>query len=176
MPRQIKYYEPEQRRYFEDNLQCMYCGNTNGFFIDLRLRHLIKLSSIGSLIISIDPMIADRVSKGLARNVMTLLEKAANLDKPVIRCANCGNYEAIDNQYQLLEYCWQMGCPGCGVCGEYISLEDLKELCFECIRKHDGQLTDDECGYVCVHYDWGLEQVRAHYNVTLEDFKRELGY
>ncbi len=175
MSRQIKYYEPEQRTYHENNLMCSMCGNSVCFFIDLRLRHVIEVSSSGNLIISIDPKIVDRVSKGLARNVMNLIEKATYLENPVIRCANCQD-GLVDSQYQLLEYCGQLGCFGCPTCGDYQSLDIIKELCFECIRKHDGKISDEECGYICEHYDWGLSHVRDHYNVTLEDFKRELGY
>jgi len=79
-------------------------------------------------------------------------------------------------QERLLDYCWQMGCPGCEICGNYISEEELRSLCNECILGRNGEITEDECSYLCPYHDDGLEQVRMHYDITLDDLKRDLDY
>ena len=167
--RQIKYYGPEDRRYFPENLQCIYCGNTNGFYIDLKLRHKIETGPQG-IIIDFDEKV-QRIFKFLSKNMYNLL----NNGREVIFCANCGD-SYLDNQEVLLEYCFQMGCYGCSVCGNYIEKEELISLCTSCIRERDGDIDDEKCTEVCEHYDYGLKEVRDYYEISLKRLKQDIGY
>jgi len=70
---------------------------------------------------------------GSTLNIDTVLYN----DKQIIHCANCKE-QGVDLQERLLDYCWQTGCPGCDVCGNYIDKDELIETCTECIREHNG--------------------------------------
>ena len=169
MSREIKYYNPDERRYFPENLQCIYCGNTTAFYIDLKLRQKIEPTDQG-IIIDFDDKV-HRIFKYLSQNIYNLLCNG----KEVIHCANCGD-SYLDNQESLMDYCLQMGCYGCSVCGNYIEKEELISLCTTCIRERDGDINDEKCGEVCEHYDYGLKEVRDYYGLSLRKLKEELGY
>ncbi len=169
MKREIKYYRPEDRRYFPGNLQCINCGNTQGFFIDLKLRHKIETGPQG-IFIDFEEKV-QRIFKSLSKNVYNLLDNG----KEVIFCANCRD-TYLGNQEALLDYCWQMGCPGCEVCGNYIEEEDLIDLCITCIKERDGDINEEKCTEVCEHYDYGLGEVRNHHGISLQRLKEEAGY
>ena len=96
-------------------------------------------------------------------------------EPPVIFCANCQE-GYVDSQERLFEWCWQRGCPGCSVCGNYIDKDEMLEICSECIIDHEGQISEDDCNSVCPYYEDGLEEVRMHYDITLDAIKLDLGY
>jgi len=174
--RNPKYYPVEQRRFdVANNLQCSLCGNTTAFCIDLKLRHLVEVQS-GMLVVELQPSMAERVFESLARNIWDIIDQAQNTGREIIRCANCRESETVDLQERLLDYCWQKGCPGCAVCGNYLTEDEVRELCTDCIREHDGQITEDDCLQYCPHYDDGLLAVLEHYHLTLEDLLQEQGY
>ena len=170
MNREIKYYQPEDRRYFPENLQCINCGNTEAFYIDLRLRQSLQNQANGHILIDFDSK-ARKVFKSISENINKIL----NNGREVIFCANCGD-TYLDNQEALLEYCWQTGCPGCDVCGNYIEEEELIDLCITCIRERDGDINEEKCTEVCEHNDYGLGEVRNHYGISLQRLKEEAGY
>ena len=170
MNREVKYYNPDERRYFPENLQCIYCGNTTAFYIDLKLRHRLESTEQG-IVIDFDEKV-HRIFKSLSQNIYNLLCNG----REVIHCANCGD-SYLDNQESLLEYCWQMGCPGCHVCGSYIDKEELIHLCSECIKERDGDINDEKCSEgICEHYEYGLKEVRDYYGLSLKKLKQNLGY
>ncbi len=175
MHRQSKFYPPEERRFFEENIQCVYCGNTTAFNIDLRLRHEISVINSGQLAVSINKTKINRILKTLAKNIQNLIDKAQEHDRAIITCANCKESN-VENQWRLIDYCWQLGCGGCEICANYIEESDLREYCLDCIAETKGSITDEECSYSCPNFDFGLEAVRIHYNITLDELKRELGY
>ena len=172
--REVKYYPPEKRRYFEDNLQCSYCQNTTTFYFNVRLRHKITCLDTGQLSVELDRKITERLSKSFERNIVNLIDKSI-YGRQIIKCANCED-GIVDMQERLLDNCWNLGCPGCDVCANYIEESELREYCLECITEKKGCINEDECNYICPHYDDGLEQVRVHYGITLNDLKGELGY
>lgn len=168
--RPVKYYPPETRRYLQDNLQCIYCGNTTAFYIDLRLKQQVLINEDHSIIIE-SSKTTEKVFRSLVHNMDTVLFN----EHQSIHCANCKE-QGVDKQERLLDYCWQSGCPGCEVCGNYISKEELIEICTECIHEHKGIISEEDCSYRCMYYDNGLEEVRMHYDITLEELKKEAGY
>ncbi|MEE9167913.1 MAG: hypothetical protein V3U24_10705 [Candidatus Neomarinimicrobiota bacterium] len=174
MARDARYYDPEERRYVENNLFCPFCGNSNAFSIDLKLRHKVECQS-GLLNVGLDKRVK-KVLHAIENNLWRIVDKGLNEGKSVIRCANCENKEWIDLQERMLDWCWQLGCPGCWYCGNWIEKDNLIELCSECIISRGGNITDDDCSSVCPHYDDGLEQVMDHYGITLDRLKMELGY
>ena len=177
MSRAIKYYEPEERRFgIINNLQCMYCGNTTAFYMDMRLRHQIEVQADGLISIELNRKTSERVFESISRNIWSIIDKSKMEGREIIHCANCHDSDSVDFQERLLDWCWQMGCPGCEVCGDYISEEEVVELCSECIREHDGNVSEDDCYSVCPYYDDGLLNVLDHYGITLEKLKADLGY
>ena len=177
MPRTARYYEPADRRYgFDNNLQCTYCGNTTAFYMDLRLRHQIEVQQDGLVSVELNQQKTQRVFASISKNIWAIIDKSKMEDREIIHCANCHDSESVDFQVRILDWCWQMGCPGCDICGEYIPEEDVTELCSECIREHDGQVSEDDCQCRCPHYDDGLLNVLDHYGITLEKLKTDLGY
>jgi len=177
MPRAIKYYDSRARRYgVENNLQCVYCGNTTAFYLDLRLRHQIDVQPDGLVAIELNQQKTQRVFASISKNIWNIIDKSKMEDRELIHCANCHDSESVDFQVRMLDWCWQMGCPGCEVCGEFISEEEVTELCSECIREHEGNISEDDCYCCCPHYDDGLLNVLDHYGITLEKLKVDLGY
>ena len=177
MPRSIKYYEPAERRQgIINNLQCSYCGNTTAFFMDLRLRHRIEIQADGLIIIELNRKTTARVFDSISKNIWSIIDKSKMAGREIIHCANCHDSDSVDFRERLLDWCWQMGCPGCAVCGDYIPEDEAVALCAECILEHEGLITEDDCRSCCPHYDDGLLDVLAHYGRTLEELIGELGY
>jgi len=172
--REIKYYPPGERRFALDNLQCTRCGNTNAFCIDLRLGHTIEVLPSGELSVQLDER-SEQVFNILSRRIWSVVDKGNLNDNPLITCANCSD-GYVDMQEKLLDWCQQMNCPGCDTCGNYLEEDELRNICLPCIAEKEGDITEDDCYYHCPYYDDGLSNVRAHYDITLEDLKRELGY
>ena len=170
-----KSWEPEDRRYVEGNLQCQWCGNTTSFSIDMKLKHEVALTGSG-LIVGLNRKREKRIEKSLSSNISSLVDKYHETGKEIVKCSNCKNSEGVDFQERIIDQCWQMGCPGCWHCGEYIDEEEVLSLCRECIREKDGNIDEDDCSIICPHYDQGLSAVREHYGLDLEELKREQGY
>lgn len=176
MSRGIKDYPSETRRYgIENNLQCMYCGNTTAFYTNLKLKHEITVED-GYLSVALNKKKTKIVLDAISKNIWDMVDKSKMDGKEVFFCANCDESESVDFQERLIDYCWQMNCPGCEVCGDYISEEVLKELCCDCINERKGQISEEDCNYSCPNYDNGLMDVFIHYGLTLEDLLTELGY
>ena len=172
--REIKIFEPHQRRYVPNNLFCSYCGNTHQWQIDLKLNYEIESSSHG-LLFNLESNRTIRILKAIETNVYQMLERSYNRDKPIFKCGNCGNTQ-LDFHEQVLESCWYMDCPGCFHCGNWLEKDFVIELCTDCITEKGGKITDEDCTMFCPHYDDGLGEVRDHYNISLGDLKRQLGY
>lgn len=172
--RDVKIYEPEQRRYVPSNLFCTYCGNTNQWQIDLRLHYEVNATNDGTSF-GPDQNRTQRILHKIEQNIYQMLMRSYDRDKPLLRCANCGN-TMLEMHEQVLEICWSSDCPGCFFCNNYIAKENLVELCTSCIYDNEGHITDDECSYLCPHYDNGLGAVREHYNLSLDELKRMCGF
>lgn len=82
----------------------------------------------------------------------------------------------MDLHERAMDICFNSGCPGCWWCGEYIEKEEVVQLCSDCIISKEGQVDLEDCEYACPNYDYGLEGVRQHHGLTLEEMKRDLGY
>ncbi len=175
MPREIKIYPPEVRRFISGNLLCPSCGNTSAFMMDLRLRHSLQIQSKG-LEVSLDRVPTEKILHALALNLHKVLDKGSYEDKPRISCANCGESESIDLVERVMDTCWNAGCPGCWYCGNFIEKDQLVEMCSDCIISRDGQVTLEDCECACPHYDYGLTEVMSHYGISLEGLKQNLGY
>ncbi len=172
--RQAKTYNVEDRRFLEESLYCNYCGNSNAFQIDLRLKHLLTSES-GSVTVELLKSYTNRVMNVVQKNVEKLLEKGWE-GKPLFRCANCHAEETLDTMGRSYDYCSWNGCPGCFTCGCWIDKEELVELCSECITESKGTVTEEDCIYNCPNCDAGFTEVMDHYNITLRDLKEKLGY
>jgi len=172
--REATVYQPEDRRSIERNLYCPYCGNTNQWQIDVRLWHDVRLE-FGGISVALD---ADRTHRVLSR-VECHIDRMASLSsdskRPFLHCANCSN-AALDMHEQMLEMCYNTGCPGCFHCGNWIDEDDLRESCLACIRQNNGEVDDEHCFTMCPHYDYGLEEVRQHYAITLQELISAAGY
>ena len=166
--KKVKTYNPEQRRFIEDNFYCGFCGNTNQWQIDVKLRHIVECLSDG-FSVSLD----EKRAKRIANAIQGFIRRS--LDENRFRCANCGSTE-IEYHFYYLESCWNTDCPGCFHCGNYIEKEMLIDICEDCISKHNGNITEDDCFTLCEHHDFGLSEVRYHYELSLESLKRGLGY
>ena len=176
MSRVIKDYPPETRSYSHNNLQCIYCGNTTAFYSNLKLKHELTVDGSGSLMVELNQKKTQRLMESISNNIWSMIDNAQMTGKEIFFCANCEDSEGVDLQTRLLDYCWQTGCPGCEICCEYISEEDFKDICTDCIKSRDGKITPEDCVYSCDYYDSGLEQVFIHYGTSLEDLLVELGY
>ena len=175
MPRTVKSWEPEARRYVADNLICPFCGNTNAFSIDLKIKHDLTMRQEG-VEVGLSKDHSDKLTKALAKNLYRIIEKGCEEGRPRVICANCGESDGIDMHETLINICWQTGCPGCWWCGEWMEKKDVIETCHNCIVDRLGKVDEDVCYNSCEHYESGLEQVRAHYGLTLEGLKRDMGY
>ena len=170
-----KTWEPEDRRYVEGNLQCQWCGNTAGFSIDMKLKHEVALTSSG-LVVGLNSNRQKRIELSLSSNISSLVDKYHETGKEIVKCSNCEMSEGVDFQERIIDQCWQMGCPGCWHCGEYIDEEEVLSLCRECISEKHGNIDEDDCTVICPNYDQGLSEVREHYGLDLSELKREQGY
>ena len=170
-----KTWEPEDRRYVEGNLQCQWCGNTTGFSIDMKLKHEVRSSSRG-LVVGLNRNRQKKIEKSLSSNIYRIVDKYHETGREIVKCSNCEMAEGVDFQERILDYCFQMGCPGCWHCGMYIEEEEVRSICSECIREKQGRISEDDCSTICPNYDQGLSQVREHYGLDLEELKRMQGY
>lgn len=175
MPRAVKSWEPEARRYIADNLICPFCGNTNAFSVDLKIKHDLKNHTEG-VEIGLSKVHSDKLTKALSRNLSRMVERGYDQGRPSIRCANCGESDGVDMHESLINVCWQVGCPGCWWCGEWMEKSDLIETCHNCILDRLGKVDEDVCYNECEHSESGLEQVQNHYGLTLDGLKRDMGY
>tara|TARA_Y100000294_G_scaffold73310_2_gene69175 strand:- start:43 stop:510 length:468 start_codon:yes stop_codon:yes gene_type:complete len=153
---------------------CTWCGNTEAFNINLKLRHLIQIKN-GHLEVMLFKAFTDKVLRVIKHNMDRLIERCYD-GKKSFYCANCNNTESIDYHERVVDCCWSMGCPGCFWCGSWIDKDDLVETCTECITDRNGEVDNDYCGTYCPAYDHGLEEVRQHYSITLDEMKKDLGY
>lgn len=175
MGRKPRLYPPETRRLVEGNLLCPSCGNTTAFAMDLKLRHRVHAGA-GGLEVALDEAPTRKLTQALSKNLHRVLDKGFDEDRPRIACANCGEADFVDLLERVMDTCWQSGCPGCWYCGQYIEKEELIEACTDCIVEKNGAITLEDCDYACPNADEGLEGVRAHYGITLEEIKENLGY
>ena len=175
MPRIVKSWEPEVRRYISENLFCPMCGNTIAFGLEMRLKYNVESLPQG-LEVGLSKDLTNKLTKALAKNLWKILDNGFENDKPRIICANCGDRYGVDMHERYVQACWESGCPGCWWCGEYIEESEILECCQNCIVDHHGNIDDDDCYNTCENYESGLEQVRAHYGLTLDGLKRDMGY
>ena len=175
MRRASKTWEPEERRYVEGNLQCQWCGNTSGFSIDMKLKHEVESSASG-LSVGLNRDRQKKIERSLTSNIHRIVDKYHETGKEIVRCSNCEMSEGIDFQERIMDYCYQMGCPGCWHCGMYIDKDEVTSLCTDCIRDKRGRIDEEDCLTICPHYDQGLSDVREHYGIELNEIKRSLGY
>ena len=175
MARAVRIYPPEERRYLAENLLCPSCGNTTAFAMDLRLRHSVDIQP-GGLEVGLAPVPTTKLLRALQQNLHKVLDKGFLEEKPKISCANCGDNESVDLLERVMDTCWNSGCPGCWYCGNFIEQDQLVEMCSDCIISRDGQVTLEDCEYSCPNTDYGLDEVRTHYGLTLEGLIQNLGY
>ena len=174
MSRTPRIYNPDERRFLEENLYCSYCGNAEAFSINLRLRHQLTSTPSGIQVELYGPF-TQKVLTVINDNMERLLERGWE-GKPVFHCANCRESEGLDLQGRTWDYCSNNCCPGCFHCGNWIDKSEVVELCKECIQKRDGAIDEEDCYYQCDWYDNGLLEVLNHYGIALKDLKEELGY
>jgi len=172
--RPVTVFEPEDRRYVENNLFCSSCGNTHQFSIDLKLRHQVEGLTSG-LSVNLEEHQARKVFQAIQTNLERMVDRSIENALGIFKCANCDNGE-LDFHERLLEICLWTGCPGCWWCGEWMDEEEVIELCSECIKSKQGQIDEDDCFNVCPHFDFGLDEVRRHYGLTFKKLKSDLGY
>ena len=141
----------------------------------MKLKHEVQSSSTG-LVVGLNSDRQKRIEKSLSSNIHRIVDKYHETGKEIVKCSNCEMSEGVDFQERIIDYCWQMGCPGCWHCGEYIDEEEVRSLCIECIREREGNIDEDDCSTICPNYDQGLSEVREHYGMDLEELKREQGY
>ena len=164
-------FMPGERREVPGNLFCHYCGNTNQWQMDIRIRHLVNNNG-DSITIEIDRTKADRLINAVERNMVRMLERSNDRIRPLFHCANCGNAE-LDTHENAIETCGYTGCPGCFSCGNFIDEDEMRELCSACISDNAGEVDEEFCYNQCPWFDYGLEDVRQHYKVTLDDLIKE---
>ena len=169
--KECRVFFPDERRDIPGNLFCHYCGNTNQWQMDIRVRHLVSINAEG-IVYEIDRTKADRLINAIERNVVRMLERSNELVKPMFRCGNCGNAE-LDTHENAIETCGYTGCPGCFSCGNFIDEDEMRDLCSSCIADNSGEVDDEFCINQCPYYDYGLADVRQHHGVTLDDLIHE---
>jgi hypothetical protein len=164
-------FMPDERRDVANNLFCHYCGNTNQWQMDVRVRHLATVQSEG-IVYEFDKMKVDKLINAVERNVVRMLERSNDRIRPLFHCANCGNAE-LDTHENAVETCGYTGCPGCFSCGNFIDEDEMRELCIACITDNCGEVDEEFCFNQCPYFDYGLADVRQHYKVTLDDLIKE---
>jgi hypothetical protein len=141
--------------------------------MDIRVKHIITINA-EALTCEIDRDKSYRLLNAIERNVSRMLWLSNENVRPMFRCGNCGNAE-LDTHENVLETCYNVGCPGCFSCGNYIDEDEMRDLCYSCIADNAGEVDDEFCFNQCPYYDYGLEEVRQHYNVTLAELSRDAG-
>jgi len=174
MAREIKTFEPEERSYLENGLYCTHCGNTHQWQIDLRLKHNLESVTTG-ISVSLDSLQTKKILKAIENNLVSMVDRAMDNEKTIFSCANCQN-DWVDFHERIRESCLWTACPGCWHCGEWIDEEELLDNCQTCITEKNGEITEDDCDSLCPYADFGLREVMWHYNTSLEETKRSIGY
>jgi hypothetical protein len=164
-------FMPVERREVPANLFCHYCGNTNQWQMDVRVRHLVTMQPEG-IVYEFDKMKVDKLIKATESNLVRMLERSTDRIRPLFHCANCGNAE-LDTYNNAIETCGYTGCPGCFSCGNFIDEDEMREMCIACIADNSGEVDEEFCYNQCPWFDYGLEDVRQHYKVTLDDLIKE---
>jgi hypothetical protein len=118
MPRTLRTYEGNNRRYIDNNLMCTWCGNTCSFNIDLKLDSIITVKN-GQIEISLCKSNTKETLNVIKENMDDLVEKCYNGEDKTFYCANCDQSETIDYQDRILDYCNSSACPGCFHCQNY---------------------------------------------------------
>ena len=170
-----KYYPPKERQYlFGNALQCVDCGNTKAFSLNLRIPYHLTVTGQG-IQSSPDDHRLHRIFESLGKNLWRLIDKDIWKGTRTIQCANCHD-GFVDFQERLHDMCFHYNCNGCEVCGRYMSEVDVKEICSECLLENDGEVTEEDCTTMCPWTIDGLGDIRAHHDFTLDDLKQEMGY
>ena len=172
--RKFRYISPEDRRWLEENLLCLNCGNDTYFNIDLKINHILGSEPDG-ISVEMDRKMIDNVTKAISRNVLDMLDEANFKGKTIFRCANCEDGSAIEYEPRVSEICYSNGCGGCW-CHGYPEKDYVVDSCSECIKSREGRIYDDQCESVCSYADNSLRESREHYNIVLKHLKAELGY
>ena len=164
-------FMPEERRNVANNLFCHYCGNTNQWQMDVRVLHKI-IGGTDGISCEFDMDKVNKLLNAVERNMARMLERSNDRIRPLFHCANCGNAE-LDTHESAVETCGYTGCPGCFSCGNFIDEDEMRELCLTCIADNAGEVDEEFCYNQCPWFDYGLEDVRQHYAVTLDDLIKE---
>ena len=85
-------YEPEDRRYAENNLFCSSCGNTHQFSIDLKLRHNVEGLNAG-LSVNLEENQTRKVFQAIETNLERMVDRSTENALGIFKCANCDNGE-----------------------------------------------------------------------------------
>ena len=93
--RTYRYISPEDRRWLEENLLCLNCGNDTYFNIDLKINHILGSEPDG-ISVEMDKKMIDNVTKAISRNVLDMLDEANFKGKTIFRCANCEDGSALE--------------------------------------------------------------------------------
>ena len=103
--RNQKIYNPEERRQILENLICTYCGNTQAFNINLKLRHLLQIKK-GQLEVMLFREFTNKVLRVIKHNMDRLVERCYDGRDKSFYCANCDQTESIDYYERVLDCCW----------------------------------------------------------------------
>ncbi len=98
----FRYIDPEDRRWLEENLLCLNCGNDTFFNIDLRINHVLESQPDG-ISIEMDRKMIDNVTNAISQNVLDMLDEANWKGKSVFKCANCDDETAIEYEPRVQE-------------------------------------------------------------------------
>ena len=172
--RAFRYISPEDRRWLEENLICLNCGNDTYFSIDLKINHILGNEPEG-ISVEMDRAMIDNVTESISQNVLDMLDKANWKNKSLFKCANCNEDTAVEYEPRVLEICYSNACGGCW-CHGYPEKDYVLDCCGDCIKKRDGRIYEDECETICEYADNSLRESREHYNIVLKHLKAELGY
>ena len=170
----FRYIDPEDRRWLENNLLCLSCGNDTFFSIDRRINHILGSEPSG-ISIEMDRQMIDNVTKSIAENALHMIDNASWKGKQLFTCANCDDDSSIEYEPRVAEICYSNACGGCW-CHGYPEKDYVLDCCGECIKKRDGRIYDDECETVCEYAENSLRESREHYSIDRTRLKAELGY
>ena len=170
----FRYIDPEDRRWLEENLICLNCGNDTYFNIDLRVSHILGSEPSG-ISIEMDKKMIDNLTNSIAENALHMIDTASWKGDPIFTCANCDDDSAVEYEPRVLEICNSNACGGCW-CHGYPEKDYVLDCCSECIKIRNGRIHDDECETVCEYAENNLRESREHYSIVLKHLKADLGY
>ena len=170
----FRYIDPEDRRWLEENLLCLTCGNDTYFNIDLRINHILG-SEPNGISIEMDREMIDNVTNSIAENALHMIDNASWKGKPIFTCANCDDDTSVEYESRVTEICYSNACGGCWYCG-YATEDYVIDCCTSCIKSRNGKIEEDDCETVCEYADNSLRESRDHYNISFDRLKRDLGY